>query len=104
VQTTTSTSNSPLSIVLFILLLAPKYVSRFQRPSLFGTQLALNHEAFSKAKDPAGIADPVLFREGFNAIAALMDWNAAVATEDYEVFILIVTIVANGTLGILLSH
>lgn len=32
-----------------------------------------------------------------------MDWDVAVATEDYHVFVLVVTVVANSTLSVVLS-
>jgi hypothetical protein len=53
---------------------------------------------------PAVVADPVRVGNLIDSVAPLMHWDVAVAAENNQVLIFVVTVVANSALGIFLHH
>ena len=73
-------------------------------PAPLRTKEALDREAPLKAEHLAVVTNPVAFGQLLNAIARLMHWYIAVPAEHNHVFILIVSVVAYGALGVVLGH
>ena len=66
------------------------------------TEDALDHDAAAEVKGPAIVAKPFILGNLVNAIASLVDGDIASSTEDDQIFVLIVAIVADGALSVLL--
>jgi len=84
------------------LLISAEDASGLHGSATLRTKNALNHDAAAHIESPAIVADPVIVRYFVDAIASLMDRNVASSTKDDEILILIVTVVADGALGIFL--
>ena len=66
-------------------------------------QDALDHDAATHVERPAIVANPVVVGNFVDTIAPLVHWNIASSTKDDKVLILVVAVVADGTLGIFLD-
>lgn len=77
---------------------------RLHGSSPFRTQQALDLDAALKTEGLAVVADPVNFRNLIDTVTLLVDRDTAFTTEDNQVLVLIVTIVAYRTLCILLHY
>lgn len=90
-------------IVQSVVLSWCEYIGGFHSAAFFRAQQASDHKASLEAENLAVIADPITFRQLLDAVAGLMDWDVAVAAEDYHVFVFVVAVVTDSTLSIILS-
>lgn len=68
------------------------------------TKDALDHDAATHVESPAIVADPIIVGNFIDSIAPLVNWNVASSTEDDEIFVLIITVVTDGALGVFLHY
>lgn len=78
--------------------------SWFHRTTSFWTKKTFYLKTSLHSKALAVVAYPVGVRNFVNSITLLMDRNIATATKHYQVFVFIVTIVANCALSIFLHN
>jgi hypothetical protein len=91
-------------VVIHVVLVRPKDASWLHSSAALGAENTLDHDASTHVKRPAIITDPVVVWNLVNAVAPLVNWDIASTAEDNKVLILIVPVVADGTLGILLHY
>ena len=85
-------------------LIRSEYTCGLHSTSSFRTKNTLHHNASPHIEGPAVVTDPVIHRYLIDSIALLVDWDVAVAAEDNQVLIFVVSIITDGTLGIFLDH
>lgn len=73
------------------------------RTAALRAQDALDHDAPTHVERPAIVANPVVVGNFVDTIAPLVHWNIASSTKDDQVLILVVAVVADGTLGVFLD-
>lgn len=66
------------------------------------TEDASDLETTFEGETTTVVADPVIFRHNVDAITLLVDRNVAYATEDNQILVFVVAVIADGALGILL--
>ena len=91
-------------MVPHVVLMGAEYARRLHRSAFFRAQDALDHDATAHVESPAIVADPIVVRNLIYTVAPLMNRNVASSTKDNQVFILIIPIVADGTLSIFLHN
>ena len=91
------------SVVAHVVLIGAEDAGRLHRATTLRAKDALDHDAAAHVKGPAIVTDPVVVRYFVDAVAALVHWNVASPAEDNQVFVLVVTVVADGTLSVLLD-
>ena len=91
-------------MVPHVVLMGAEYARGLHRSSLLRAQDALDHYATAHVESPAIVADPIVVRNLIDAVAPLMNRDVASSTKDNQVFILIIPIVADGTLSIFLHN
>lgn len=89
-------------VVVHVVLKGAEDARRLHCSAPLRTKDALHHNASPHIEHLAIVADPVVVWDLVDSVAPLVHWNVASSTEDYEVLIFVIAIVANGTLGVLL--
>jgi len=91
-------------VILNEVLLSRENASRLHGTSPLGAKNALHLNSSLQVEGKAVVANPIDFRNFINTIAFLMNRNVAIATEHDEVFVLVIAVVADGTLGVFLHN
>lgn len=86
------------------MLVCAKEVGRLHRTASLRAQEALDHDSTTQIESPTIVADPVVVRNFINSIATLVDRYIASSTENNQVFVFVVAIIAYCTLRILLNY
>lgn len=90
-------------VVVHEVLVSPENVGWLHSSTPLRTQDAFNHNASTQVKSSAVVANPVIVWYFINTITSLMNRNVTSSAKDNQVFILVITIVADGTLGVFLD-
>ena len=85
-------------------LICAEYARGLHRSSLLRAQDALDHDATAHVESPAIVANPIVVRNLIDAVAPLMNRDVASSTKDNQVLILIIPIIADGTLCVFLHN
>ena len=91
-------------VVELIVLRSPEDARGLHSTAPFGAEDTLDHDSSVHLEELAVVANPILLWKLIDAVALLMDRNIADVTENDEVLVLIVTVVADGALGVVLHH
>lgn len=91
------------SVVALVVLPGPEDARGLHGSSLLGAEDALHHYASLHIERPAVVADPVVVWNFVDAIAFLVYRYVAIAAKNDKIFVLVVSVVADGTLGVLLD-
>jgi hypothetical protein len=86
------------------MLLSRKNTSRLHRTTSLRAQQASDLDPPLEVKRHTVVADPINLRYFVDSIAFLMNRYVAVATENNQVLILIISVVANCTLSVFLDN
>ena len=90
-------------MVVHKVLVSPENVGWLHSSTPFGAQDAFDHNASAQVKSSAVVANPVIVWYFINTITSLMYRNVTSSTKDNQVFVLVIAIVADGTLGVFLD-
>ena len=91
------------SVVAHVVLIGAEDAGRLHGATTLWAQDALDHDAAAHVEGPAIVADPVVVGDFVDAVAALVHRNVASPAEDDQVFVLVVTVVADGALSVFLD-
>lgn len=91
-------------MVLHEVLMCCKNACRLHCSSAFRAQDAFHLDSSFEVERQAVVADPVDLRDLVDPVTLLVYRDVAVATENNQVLVFVITIVANGTLSVLLHH
>ena len=90
--------------IVHVVLKRAEDACRLHRTTALRAEDALDHDAAAHIEGPAVVANPVIVGDFIYAVAALVHRDVASSTEDNEVLVFIVAIVADGALGVLLHN
>jgi len=93
-----------IGVILQVIGLRSENICWLHCTTFLWTKHTVYHKSFFKTKYVTVIAKPISFWKLLYSIAALMDWNIAVSTENYQVLIFIVTAITDHALCIFLSN
>ena len=91
------------SVVAHVVLIGAEDAGRLHGATTLWAQDALDHDAAAHVEGPAIVADPVVIGDFVDAVAALVNRNVACPAEDDQVFVLVVTVIADGALSVFLD-
>jgi len=89
-------------IIFLVVLLSRKYWCWLHSTTFFWAKKTFNLQPTLHAKATTIIADPICFGRIIYSITLLMNWDIAGSTKNNQIFIFIITIIANCTLSIFL--
>jgi hypothetical protein len=91
-------------VIIHVVLICSKDAGWLHSTSSLGAKYAFDHNTSAHVKRPTIVADPVVIRNLVYAVAPLVNRDIAGTTEDDKVLVLVVSVVANGTLGVFLHY
>jgi hypothetical protein len=91
-------------VVPLVMLIRTKHTCRLHGSSTFGAENASDLYAAFECQAAAVVADPIILWHHINSIAPLVHWDIAHTTEHDQIFVLIVTIIADCALCIFLHN
>lgn len=91
-------------MVIHVVLISPKDTCWLHSSTSLGAKNAFDHDASAHVESPAIIADPVVVRNLVYAVTPLVNRDIASTAKDNKILVLVVSIVANGALGVFLDN
>ena len=91
-------------VIALVVLPCPEDACRLHGPTLLGTKNAFHHDASPHIESPTVVTDPIIIWDFIDAIAFLVYRYVAHTTKNNEIFVLVVSIVADSALSVLLNN
>ena len=92
------------SVVALVVLPRPEDACRLHGSTLLGAKDAFHLNASLHIESPTVVANPIVIWDFVDAVAFLVYGYVAIAAKYDQIFVLVVSIVADGTLGVLLDN
>lgn len=91
-------------MVVHVVLKSAEDAGRLHCTTSLGAEDALDHDSTAHVEGPAVVADPVVVWDFIYTVTPLVNWDVASSTKDNQIFVLVVSVVADRALGVLLDH